>query len=328
MESSLLTFGSALLARAGISSLWEPAAPLNRTDADLDLVFIASNSIKYEMPTDDPIFSAHIVSPFSNFNIGGGNITFYESDYYLGVICCLEQHQVCHEDTCTPLSRLNEVFSNSSGLSMTQRGILKRLGSASVFSGISSAISGRSGTALRASETVFNHFQPSLPSNQWEIEISSWFSTGLATLQSGLRDYVSPTSNLLPGIDIATPQNAVDVAMCFNQKTLTTNGTVSFSVLGLAIILVVGTLLVITSFILETVVGWIGLKSHLNWVLDDKLQLQRMVFEGRGVRWNVDGALPVTEAGQRFPGVGGLAESQSLMARDDKVVGTNLTEIR
>jgi hypothetical protein len=77
------------------------------------------------------------------------------------------------------------------------------------------------------------------------------------------------------------------------------------------------------------VVGWIGLKSHLNWVLDDKLQLQRMVFEARGVSWtNTQGSIPVTEGGERFPSLRGTVESQSLMAEDEKAVGMSVTVIR
>ncbi len=75
-------------------------------------------------------------------------------------------------------------------------------------------------------------------------------------------------------------------------------------------------------------VGWVGLRSHVNCILDDKLQLQRMGFEGRGVQWNIDGAVPVTEAGVRSPGVPGLAETESLMTRDEKTVDINVADVR
>lgn len=211
---------------------------------------------------------------------------------------------------------------------MIQRGIVQRIAYASVFTGINQVINGRSGTALRASETVIGIRQSSLPSNQWQIEVSSWFNTGLVMLQNSLREYVSPT-NVLPGTFVQEPQNPTDLAMCSSQKTQATNGTTSFSVLGLAIILVIGTALILTSFVLETVVGWIGLKSYRSWVLDDKLQLQRMVFEGRGVRWtNTESCIPVTEVGERFPSVRASAESQALMTGHEKAVGMNVTEVR
>lgn len=210
---------------------------------------------------------------------------------------------------------------------MIQRGIIERISFANVFTGIAQVINGRSGSALRAFEAVVNINQEAVPPNQWQIEVSSWFSTGLVMLQKTLQDYVSPT-NMVPSIYVNEPQNPIDLAMCHSQKTQATNGTISFSVLGLGIILIVGTLVILASFVLETVVGWIGLKSHQNWVLDDKLQLQRMAFEARGVRWtNTNGSIPVTEAGERFASMATLAESQPLMGGDEKTVGMSVREV-
>lgn len=81
--------------------------------------------------------------------------------------------------------------------------------------------------------------------------MSPWFSTGLAVLQSSFWDYVSPTTGTLPGTYVLDPETTVDRAMCHLQKIQTTKFNISFSVLGLAIILIVGTLLILTSFILE-----------------------------------------------------------------------------
>lgn len=310
-----------------IPSSWEPVSPLNRTDADITLIFIASNSVMYDTPVDDPVFSAHAISNLNISDSEGQKVVLYEADYYLGVIGCASQHQVCNGDTCTALSARAEAFSSSSGLTMTQRNIFGRLGFVNVYTGIVDVIDGRSATALRAAETARGIHQASLPSNQWQIELSSWFDTGLASLQFALREYATP-GKTVPGVIVQQPKTPVDLAMCDSQKTQTTDGTISFSVLGLAIILIVGALLIFTGFILETVMSWIGLKSHLNWVLDDKLQLQRMVFEGRGVRWNTEGAVPVTEAGERFPSVTGSAESESLMSQGEKQVGANLREVR
>jgi hypothetical protein len=282
----------------------------------------------YSTTNDDPIFSAHLISNFSRTDSEGRDVIYYEGDWYASFIACAEQYQVCHLDTCTKLASHNETFSSSRGLSMVQRGIFQRISFANIFTGVAAAINGRSGSSLRASETAIATIQASLPSNQWEIEVSSWFSTGLAMLQNVLREYASPT-HILPGTYIQQPESAIDRGMCYNQKTKETSGTTSFSVLGLAIILVVGTLLILTSLVLETVTGWIGIKSYSSWVLDDKLHLQRMAFEARGVRWtNIEGVVPVTEAGERFPALAASAESQALMAdQDDKAVGVNVREV-
>lgn len=292
------------------------------------MVFITQNSMLYSVPVDDPVFSAHLVSNVSLTGDDGQELVYYEADSYLSPIACAEQHQLCHGDACTPLSSHGVVFSQSQGLNMLQKAISLRIAFATVFTGVAQVINGRSGTALRALETAQMTRQVSLPANQWEIELSSWFNTGLVLLQSILRDYASPT-NLGPGSYVRAPATPADLAMCSIQKTRATYGTISFSVLGLAIILVVGAIVLVISCILETAASFIGLKSYQNWILDDKLQLQRMVFEGRGVSWlNTRGPIPVTAAGERFPSVAHMPESQALMFEDSKAVGVNVGEFR
>ena len=160
------------------------------------MVFIIPNSILYRAPTDDPLFSAHVVSNFTFTDREGRETQLYAPDYFVGIVACADQHQFCNGGACTPLSSHIEVFSSSSGLSKTQRSIFERL---QLFTGVSQVINGRSGSALRASETAVNIVQNSLTTNQWLIELSSWFSTGLMILQNSIRRYASPTTDSQPG---------------------------------------------------------------------------------------------------------------------------------
>lgn len=79
----------------------------------------------------------------------------------------------------------------------------------------------------------------------------------------------------------------------------------SFSTLGVAIILTVGGLLILTHMVLEYVVAnVVPTKNYklVRWALDDKLQLQRLAFEGVGVgSWNAGlGTVPTTKRTQTF----------------------------
>lgn len=78
----------------------------------------------------------------------------------------------------------------------------------------------------------------------------------------------------------------------------------SFSTLGVALILAVGGTLIICNVVLELVVSNISTRSYkrLRWALDDKLQLQRLAFEGAGLgTWNAGiGAVPATTSGELF----------------------------
>lgn len=324
----MLTSGSSIYTIPGARLQdWVPIPALQRTDADVHIIHIEFNGVQYESPNDDPIFYANRESSLNHTGRDGITRHYYVSNYYVGVIACMEQHQICLRDSCTGLLGTLQAFNTSRSANAFQKAILERLGITVVFSAVSQIISGRAGTALRASETLSNFIQTSLPSNQWEIEVSSWFSTGLAMLQSGLRDYITPPTSL-PGISLKEPQNDAERAMCTNQKTRTTNGTISFSVLGLAITLIVGSALILTSFVLETIVAWIGTKRYLSWVSDGKLQLQRMAFEARGVRWiNGTDPVPVTESGERFTSLAVQPESEALPSSNKKTVAIRAREV-
>ena len=65
----------ASLAPHGDGSLgWIPINDLAVENADIDLVFIAPNAIRFQAPVDDPVFGAHYEIQLS----GGG--TYYEAD--------------------------------------------------------------------------------------------------------------------------------------------------------------------------------------------------------------------------------------------------------
>ena len=54
------------------NSGWQPILDLVQTDADLSMEFIASNSVTYEEPNDDPVFGANV----EKFN-ATGSLLFY-----------------------------------------------------------------------------------------------------------------------------------------------------------------------------------------------------------------------------------------------------------
>ena len=66
----------------------------------------------------------------------------------------------------------------------------------------------------------------------------------------------------------------------------------SFSVLGVALILAIGGVLIVLGMLADTVIGWlqVGHKAEYRrtqWILEGKLQLQRAAYEGFGFgTWN------------------------------------------
>ena len=89
---------------------------------------------------------------------------------------------------------------------------------------------------------------------------------------------------LLAGMYLSRPVEQQE-RMCKNQIVRSSSGTISFSVLGVTIILILGTALIVTSLILPIVVGFLRerlrWKEHksLQWAVDGKLQFQRLSYE-------------------------------------------------
>lgn len=312
---------------------WVPIPALNRTDADISIIMINPNSMRFAAPNNDPVFGAYEMSSYVDNQ--GQNHSWYAGQYWVSVIACAEQHQICNllNGACTPLvgsmTLLGQSLSTDVGLNPVQQIIMDRISAVVPFTSVYQTVYPRKDSALRAQETVTELEQAPIPDNQWMIEVSHWFETGLARLQRGIVEYATGPTNIVPGLSIYMPNEVVSKAMCNSQKITDPRGTISFSVLGVAIILGVGGLIIGVSLVLDTIVSFIqhrwnkGQHARLNWILDDKLQLQRMVrprppkisfwrhelpadyrqaFEGAGMEaWSGHTALvPTTEHGEKF----------------------------
>lgn len=140
------------------------------------------------------------------------------------------------------------------------------------------------------------------------IEVESWFATGLARLQQSVVQYATGSPNVIEGAYISKPTEAFSQMMCDNQQVRSTNNAMNFSTLGVVIILIVGGLLITTSLILDTLVGFIQRKRNMRdyqrvqWALDEKLQLQRLAYEeaGMGTWSGGTSVVPVTKFGEKF----------------------------
>ena len=227
---------------------------------------------------------------------------------------CIDQHQFCNPSNgeCTPLTAYSLVSTASYkiGLSAVQQYTANRLSDSLMFVNVYQSVNGRGSSALLAADGVYQLTQGPLPDNQWMIEVNNWFAVGMAKLQQLVVQYAAGPSVLLEGAYLQRPTDAIGEAMCFSQKVRSPAGTISFSIVGVVIILVVGFILIVMNLCLSTFVGLLQNKfdmlggdyKRLRWVLDDKLQLQRMAYEevGMGVWKGGASAVPVTRMGDRF----------------------------
>lgn len=150
------------------------------------------------------------------------------------------------------------------------------------------SVNGRSSGALCASESIFELSQVSLPNDQWMIEVSSWFAITIASLQEiPIRRATGP-SYVPAGGQLTRASLPEQIRLCKSQIIVSPGGTTSFFVLGIGIILIVGTLLVLVSLFLDSLAGVFRSKVHevdykrIQWGLDGIFQLHRRAYEAAG----------------------------------------------
>lgn len=219
---------------------------------------------------------------------------------------CVE-HQYCNPTNkqCTPLTSFTlagqAIAENKIGLKQDQFVTALQLVPITAFLSTYSSVHSRGANALRASETVNELLQIQLPNTQWMTEVNTWFAVSMAKLQQKVIEYATGPGSIPDGMVLSRPLPAQE-KLCKNQIVRSFNGTISFSVLGVAIILIVASLLLSISLILPLLVGalrhvfkW---KKHkgLQWTLDSTLQMQRLAYEEAGQGYWTGGAssVPVT----------------------------------
>lgn len=193
---------------------------------------------------------------------------------------------------CTPLTSpllLKDEISKI-GLNPAQNATARLVLAAHGGKGISSSVYGRGSAALIANEHVELGFQNHLPNDQWMIEAKNWFAISMAKLQFAIVEYATGPPFPSEHVGVKLPSSPDAEKICTSIKVPHSGEFMSFSALGLAIIFIVGTIILITSIVLEPVVNyahrhWARRYNYrrVQWILDGKFQLQRMAYESAGV---------------------------------------------
>lgn len=233
----------------------------------------------------------------------------YSSDDYVTVMGCIDQHQWCNPNNqkCTPLMGTYGVIDEVVKLDMNDRqfAVVGRIAPQQLKLSTYNSVNGRGPGALRASETVFELSQIGLPNNQWMIEASSWFAVSVAKLQEIPLRWATGPPFVPDGSRLIRPTLPADIQMCKSQMILNPGGTMSFSVLGIGVIFIVGIFLMLLSLWLDSITGYVRWKlqyddyKRLQWGLDGMFQLHRLAYEaaGQGIWTGGADTIPVTQPG-------------------------------
>lgn len=272
-------------------SLWEPSPAINRTDADVSLYFLSPNNIWSPTPIDDPWFSFH--TQLSGNGTGALEApSRYQSDYWVGVLGCVDQYQVCsvtNPSVCTRFGGRRQMGESIQQIELNpvERVTAMHLAYATTFIGTGALVRSQGPNALMAREKVYAMQQLALSNTQWHIEVSSWMAVGLARLQQIVVEYATASTGVHPGLELQEMPSEIEQRFCRNQKVRHSGEHTSFSILGMIIVLVCGAAIIILSLFVDTLGDWLQGRAgksrrQCQWRLNEKLHLQRLAYEAAG----------------------------------------------
>jgi hypothetical protein len=143
-----------------------------------------------------------------------------------------------------------------------------------------------------------------LPDNQWQLEFSRYFNTWVTNLQ--ISSLVFVTGPLDPVYQpYWLPASPEDSWMCSNQ-IIVRSDYLSFSVLGVALIISIGGVIILLNISLDRVLGYLRKErgdAAKEWQHMSLFQMQRVALEGcqLGSWTRLEKDVPTTDHPEAFP---------------------------
>ena len=281
---------------------------LNRTDADVMLMFLVNN-VFYSDAVHDLWFNSSDAAP--------DLIAYFRNAPQVSVLGCTEQYQFCRSRNdmkdCTSKQGRERIENNqllkNLDLNEAQFALASHLVRVLGSADLRTLVELLGATMLNANSNLAlnNAYSAPLPDNQWQIEAIRFGQVGHIALRQALIDFAAgPPSQSWNTFVLSPDPDSVVQSFCSAQKVYTTEYT-SFNVLGLSIIFLVGGVLIILDLVLSLLVGLLArVRGYTNpydpWLQDDPLHLQQRAFEqsGLGTWQGQDTSVPVTEPGQKM----------------------------
>jgi hypothetical protein len=248
-------------------------------DADVSIHFLGSSAV-FTGPVNDPWFLAQ--QPVQNglYYYDEPAQVEYIAEWHVNAVACAVQRQTCVIKTgqCTNLGPLrNATEAEASSIQLTQRQLA--VASRIAKPDMPGLVTNMGSENLLAMDYCYNGICAPVPKNQWMIEFENYFSTTLAALQQNSLGYaVGPLNPIYQ--PYWAPAIANDSWMCDNQIVIRTDYS-SFSLLGIALIIGIGGLIIIADFAF----GWVYERRlsdapAKDWQILSLFQLQRLAWEG------------------------------------------------
>ena len=262
-----------------------PTAGLDSDSADLS-VLMMSYVGDYLDEVNDPWYSAHrrhhanTTDPLAR--------TKYAPDTLISPMGCVDQHRYCTTSTCTPYMGAVQAQSPEAfvaTLTPRQNVTLNRIWNAAASSFIGPVVSALNTGAipvLAALQTILgpHALAIGLPDYQWQLEVNYWYTVSMALFQQQFTEYA--TGQISPDVKYFLPPESEAAAWWCKNLMIPSTEFQSFSVLTLILILVFGTLIILSSLMIEQLASWAQKRSgstrslarRESWDNDDMLVLQ------------------------------------------------------
>lgn len=209
---------------------------------------------------DDPWFKTTYSEIKEHGAYGWDRFETWFADYAaIGTLACFEDDQICNtagkQDICTPVNPYGSSLREGDlrdllQLNPKQSALVRRLADALGKSALGDMVVELNGASMLARKRSFDSTSISLPSNQWTLELQQWFSTSLTATEMAIKQFVTGYGE--PYDQYVVSPSANDAWMCHAQ-VIRSDAYSSFSVLGLALILIFGGLVILANFVAEPV---------------------------------------------------------------------------
>jgi hypothetical protein len=233
----------------------------------------------------------------------------------------VERYQVCLGDACSPFTGYYNIKNSNFTLPSpvtrpTQNAVFELMWKAIWAAQTKYLVMFLNDQMLLANNYLWGYFKglsAPLPDNQWQNEVINMHNTSMALLQRRIVDFASPpNTEVRPSVssqsNIVSPNTAASRALC-SQIKVRTDAYMSFSVLGIFLLIGLAILIVAVNLSLADMVDsarrrWgVEMFKSWEWVETSPMQLHRMACEGRGIGpWNEKsvGVPRTQEVGLRF----------------------------
>ncbi|KAJ2986767.1 hypothetical protein NUW58_g4872 [Xylaria curta] len=348
VSAAAYPFNGSYLSRYAFANFL-PIPQLSRYDADIDLLFLSPNQVAFPQPTADPWYNSsqsgslwRDAVPLEGAEIYNDSVRMYLSTEAASPLGCTRRLQYCFPELPAGQNCTLMMGNKDSAFAALRLGIknetTRRLGwiHNSFFAAMPTLqqIGQTLGSSSLTSRfKLVSGMQGLLPSHQWQLEVENWNSILLTLYQQSM---ISTVLGDFPEYLESDIEKYVRYAELEEEKTICSNQKinsayhVSFSVLGIALIALIGLLIIVTSLSIEPITHFIQRRlkrstyRRLDWISTGTLQVQRQLFEAHGVNpWRgCDEMIPILEEqGALLPVLDISDETHPLMKRRSQLAG-------